>query len=428
MSGDKKSRPIKKQEEQTKMLSKKLILKIFEGFSIQRWNDLVRPFALVEMDKAAEKMACAYIIGKYEEAHGNKIDWEWMIYASLFDLLKKITLSDIKSPVQQMIRVKYPLEYKKLNEWVFSKYEEIITDQDLLSRFKEFLEFDSDLSRSEFTLTERVLEAAHKFSTLRELEMISPVNEKERVEYIHRQLRLMLQDYTDLKGVKLLLDRERPFHFIMKLEQLRFQTRWNQTPRVPETSVLGHCFFVAVATLLLLRDTGVEPCPNRLFNDFFSALFHDLPESVTRDIISPVKQATNELPGIVKQIEDEIVHAELVPLMDDSYVDEILYFTNEEFQNRILVTELDGHKSALTVSWEELNDNYNSDVYSPVDGKLVRLADHLSAFIEADSSIKYGITSKQLTGGRDNILKSYLSGTKINGIDAMQLFWSIMED
>ena len=39
------------------MLGKKLILKIFEGFSIQRWNDLVRPFALVEMDKAAEKMA-----------------------------------------------------------------------------------------------------------------------------------------------------------------------------------------------------------------------------------------------------------------------------------------------------------------------------------------------------------------------------------
>ncbi|MBR4599872.1 MAG: hydrolase, partial [Treponema sp.] len=81
------------------MPGKKLILKIFEGFSIQRWNDLVRPFALVEMDKAAEKMVCAYIIGKYEESEGRKIDWEWMIYASLFDLLRKITLSDIKSPV-----------------------------------------------------------------------------------------------------------------------------------------------------------------------------------------------------------------------------------------------------------------------------------------------------------------------------------------
>lgn len=409
-------------------LDKKLILKIFEGFSIQRWNDLVRPFDLVEMDKAAEKMVAAYIIGKYEESEGHAIDWEWMIYASLFDLLKKITLSDIKSPVQQMIREKYPAEYKKLNEWVLSKYAGIVSDSDLLARFENFLELDANLSRSDFSLTERVLEAAHKFSTLRELEMIAPVNEKERIVTIHKELSENLKQYLDLKGVKLLLERKQPFHFIMKTEQLRFQTRWNQTPRVPETSVLGHCFFVAVATLLLLRATGEKPCAKRLFNDFFSALFHDLPESVTRDIISPVKQATNELPGIVKQIEDEIVHAELVPLMDESYVDEILYFTNDEFQNRILVTELDGQKTAQAVSWEELRDNYNSDVYSPVDGKLVRLADHLSAFIEADSSIKYGITSKQLTGGRDNILKSYLSGTKINGIDAMQLFWSIMED
>lgn len=409
------------------MLGKDFILKIFEGFSIQRWNDLVRPFDLVEMDKAAEKMSAVYIIGKYEEGEGREIDWEWIIYASLFDLLKKIALCDIKSPVQQMIRKKYPAEYKKLNEWVLSKYRGIISDLDLLERFSKYLDYNSGLEQREPSLTERVLEAAHRLSSLRELEMISPVNEKERVTKIHEELSENLRKYSDLKGVRLFLERESPFHFIMKIEQLRFQTRWNQTPRVPETSVLGHCFFVAIVTLLLLRDTVGSPCRKRLFNDYFSALFHDLPESVTRDIISPVKQATNELPGIVKRIEDEIVHSELVPLMDGSYVDEILYFMNDEFQNRILVTELDGSRISHAVSWEELCKNYNSDGYSPVDGKLVRLADHLSAFIEADSSIKYGITSSQLTRGRDNILKSYSSGQKINGIDAMQLFWSILE-
>ena len=129
----------------------------------------------------------------------------------------------------------------------------------------------------------------------------------------------------------------------------------------------------------------------------------------------------------MKQIEDEIVHAELVPLMESFYVDEILYFTSNEFQNRILISELDGGKTSQNVSFEELQENYNSDVYSPVDGKIVRLADHLSALIEAASSIKYGITSRQLTSGRDNILKMYLAGTKINGIDAVRLFWSLME-
>ena len=110
-------------------MNKKLALKIFEGFSIQRWNDLIRPFDLVEMDKAAEKMVLAYIIGKYEENKGNYIDWKWMIYASLFDLLRKISLCDIKAPVQQMLRRQFPNEYMHLNEWVLNQYKQIMPDE-----------------------------------------------------------------------------------------------------------------------------------------------------------------------------------------------------------------------------------------------------------------------------------------------------------
>lgn len=409
------------------MLNPKFIFKIFEGFSIQRWTDLVRPFDIVEMDKAAEKMVSAYIIGKFEENEGKKIDWEWMIYASVFDLLKKIALCDIKSPVQRMIRQKYPKEFKKLNEWVFNQYKNIVDDDDLLNRFSDYLEQDVAELSNETRLASDVLEAAHRFSSLRELEMISPVNEPERLVKIREDLKKDIEKFSHLKGLQELLNHKKSFDLIMKVEQLRFQTRWNQTPRIPQTSVMGHCFFVAVISVLLIRDMDEEICPKRLFNDFFCGLFHDLPESVTRDIISPVKQATDELPGIVKQIEDEIVHEELVPLMEPFYTDEILYFTSDEFQNKILVSELDGKLSPQVVSWEELRDNYNSDGYSPVDGKVVRLSDHLSALLEAESSIKYGITSRQLTSGRDNILKSYLSGTKINGIDAMKLFWSIIE-
>ena len=73
------------------------------------------------------------------------------------------------------------------------------------------------------------------------------------------------------------------------------------------------------------------------------------------------------------------------------------------------------------VEWEALNATYNHDEFSPVDGRIVRLADHLSAFIEADSSIKYGITSNHLTSGRDNILKAYPAGKIINGIEIADL-------
>ena len=401
-------------------MKKELALKIFEAFSIERWNDLVRPFSVVEMDKAAEKMVLAYIIGKFEEEKGEKIDWEWMIYASLFDLLKKIALCDIKSPVQRLIKEKYPKEYIRLNEWVLEQYRPLIDDNDLYSMFTLYIGKTS--GSIPFTSiqekTARILRAAHKFSTKRELDMISPVNEAERIENICKEVNGDLQQFLDLRGMQLLLTKQKPFEFLMRIEQLRFQTRWNQTPRVPGTSVLGHCFFVAVITLLLSRESGIKMSSKRLFNNFFSGLFHDLPESVTRDIISPVKQATDDLPAIVKKIEDHIVSEELVPLMEDFYRDELLYWTSDEFENRIQLEN--GNVEHKT--FEEINKFFNSDKYNPVDGKLVRVADHFSALMEADQSIRYGITSNHLREGRLNLLNGYKQGNLINGIDPWNLF------
>ena len=406
------------------MLTQKFALKIFEGFSIQRWTDLIRPFDIVEMDKAGEKMVLAYIIGKCEEQKGVFVDWTWMIYASLFDILKKIALCDIKAPIQQILKKDYASEYLRLNEWILNQYKPLIDDSALFSQFTIYEgqragTFDiPEKSRA----AERILSAANKFATMRELQMLSIVNEPERLEKINKELLADLQGYLDLTGLQLLMTRQKSYDFIMKIEQLRFQTRWNQTPRVPKTSVLGHCFFVAVITLLLCRQSGQKMCEKRLINNYFSALFHDLSEAVTRDIISPVKQATDELPSIVKRIEDEIVNKELVPLMEPYFSDELMYFTSDEFSNRIK----DKKGNAEVVSWEDLNGKYNQDDFSPVDGRTVRIADHLSALLEADSSIKHGITSNHLEYGRNSMISHYKPGETINGIDVGKLFREII--
>ena len=404
-------------------MDKKFAHKIFEGFSIQRWNDLIRPFDMVEMDKAAEKMVLAYIIGKFEENKGNKIDWIWIIYASLFDLLKKIALCDIKAPIQQMLKKEYPEEYLRLNEWVLNQYRSLIQDESLFSKFTIYIgqNAGSFPIPEELKTTIRVYRAAHKYSSTRELEIISVVNEKERLGSIEKDLQAEIQPYLDLEGLQKLITHQKAFDFLLKIEQLRFQTRWNQTPRVPQTSVLGHCFFVAIMTLLLGRESNPKMCERRVINNFFSALFHDLPEAVTRDIISPVKQATDDLPNIVKKIENEIVNKELVPLMEDFFVNEIIDFTSDEFSNRIK----DSDGKVVNVSWEDLNEKYNEEKYFPIDGRLVRIADHLSALMEADISIKHGITSIHLQNGRDGLLNSYDQNEIINGIDVYSLFYLV---
>ncbi len=408
------------------MFNQKFALKLFEGFSIQRWTDLVRPFDLVEMDKAAEKMVLAYIIGKYEENEGHYVDWLWMIYASLFDLLSKISLCDIKAPVLDMLKREFSQEYFHLNEWVLKTYKPVLMDNEIFSRFTIYTgqKAGQIVVPEKSLLASKIFSAANKFATLRELQMLKTVNEAERLEQINTELQAQIQHYLDLKGMQNLVTHQRSYSLLLKIEQLRFQIRWNQTPRVPKTSVLGHCFFVAILTLLLCRDSGVKMTEKRIINNFFTGLFHDLPEAVTRDIISPVKQATDELPNIVKKIEDEIVRKELLPLMEPFFADELMYFTSNEFANRII----NSSGNTEEVTWEDLNSKYNSAAFSPVDGRIVRIADHISALMEADISIKHGITSNHLKFGRKNMLENYPVGKIINGIDAGKLFHEIAEN
>lgn len=404
-------------------MKKNLILKIFEGFSIQRWNDLIRPFELVEMDKAGEKMVLSYIIGKFEENKGEKIDWHWMIYASLFDLLRKIALCDIKAPVQQMLKKEFPEEYLRLNEWVLNQYSNLM-DEKLFSEFSDYVYSKSGTKTipDDLKKTVRVYEAAHKFATIRELEMISVVNEKERLADIKTELEEQIQPYLEFEGLQKLMTHQKAFRFLLKIEQLRFQTRWNQTPRIPATSVLGHCFYVAIMTLLLGRESNPKMCRQRVINNFFSALFHDLPESVTRDIISPVKQATDDLPNIVKKIENEIVSKELVPLMENFFVNQIIYYTSDEFSNRIQ-NEMG---IIQKVSYDELNEKYNDEKFQPIDGKLVRICDHLSALMEASISINHGITSEHLEVGLEATVNHYKKNQVINGINVYDFFNKII--
>ncbi len=415
------------------MISKDLILKLFEGFSIERWTDLVRPFDLIEMDKSSEKMVIAYILAKFEENEGKVIDWQWLMYASLFEILRKIALCDIKSPLQRRIKNDYPQEYEQLNEWVLQQYKDIITDKELFSMFSSYIRSQNKKNDTP-SLTQRIFIAAHKYSALREFEMLAVVNEDFRLKNIKRSLNGDIQPFLDLKGLQLLMTKQKPYEFLMVIEQLRFQARWNQTPRVPKTTVLGHSFFVAILTLLLSRHSAdfysqqigesFSFCEKRLYNNYFSALFHDLPEAVTRDIISPVKQATDTLSSIVKEIEADMISEELIPLMEDFYAKELVFFTDDEFENRILFDSPNGKIPLCDLSFEDLNSKYNVDSFFPVDGKIVRCSDHIAAYVEAHSSIAHGITSKQLTKGKVNLLNLYPKGNLISGIDVHSIFTS----
>ena len=82
-----------------------------------------------------------------------------------------------------MLKRDYPNEYMRLNEWVLNQYKSLITDENLFSQFTIYIgqNAGSIPIPEELKLSVDVYNAALKYSSIRELEMISVVNEKQRL-------------------------------------------------------------------------------------------------------------------------------------------------------------------------------------------------------------------------------------------------------
>jgi putative hydrolases of HD superfamily len=373
-----------------------LVNELFRAFHIQRWNDRIRPMELIEMDKHAHKMVIAYCLGRYEEQKGNTVQWSKLIKYGIFELFRRIVISDIKSPIYREIK-KNKEVFFKLNKYVFNELKLKIQNDTILDEIKNYL-----LEEEEISITTKILNAAHIYASFWEFQIIKLSNPRSYQNIIiEKKLLEDISMFEDLEGIKRLLSNHNITNFIDLCSQLRFQIRWAQTPRVPKTSVLGHQMIVAVCSYFFTRD--IPNCDKRIYNNFFGGLFHDLPEAVTRDIISPVKKSSQELDKLIKSLERSLAEQEIFPLVDDFMLDELKYFTQEEFSNKIKTNGV--IKTGIT--FEEMNLKFNSDEFKPYDGKIIRAADHLSAFLEAWNSCTSGICSVELVAAAEKIREKY---------------------
>ncbi|HSR13871.1 MAG TPA: HD domain-containing protein, partial [Thermodesulfobacteriota bacterium] len=107
----------------------------------------------------------------------------------------------------------------------------------------------------------------------------------------------------------------------------------------------------------------------------------------------------------------------LFPLLPASWREELNYFVDDEFENKIVEDRL----VRKGISSEEMNGRYNLDVFLPLDGRLIEGCDQLAAYREASLSIEQGIRSAALLKAKEDIFEAY-RGRKIAGIDFGGIF------
>lgn len=391
------------------MLNKELIEFLYEAAHIQRWNDHIRPHGFTELDKQAHKMIILYILARYEEEdHGVTLDWRALIEGGIAEFLHRIVLTDIKPPVFHQL-MKY--HGRELNQWVYEQLSERIPgfDQVFLPAMQRYLD-----NHTYKTKEKRLLRAAHYMASQWEFNIIYPFNKGiYGIEKTKEEINNEIENHYDLAGVQKLRLRGKTSKFVDLVGQLRFQKRWSQSPRVPETSVMGHVLIVAVLAYFCSVRIGADD--DRLVNNFLCGLFHDLPEVLTRDIISPVKSSVSGLDKLIKDIERKQVDEKILPLLPDSWADDIEYYTQNEFADKYMI----GSEISTFASEEALNtaiEAHRGEVHKVIDGEILKGCDHLAAFVEAFLSLEHGISSKHLTSAiRD--LKAKYTGRVIGGVD-----------
>lgn len=377
------------------MIDKSLISLIYETASIQRWNDHIRPSAgFTELDKQAHKMFYAYVLAKCEgEEH---IDMQKLVEGGIAEFFHRCILTDIKPPIYHKLMQE---KGEQINKWVIEQLRPSM--EKIGGGFFERLE-KYFLDDNYAVLEKKILNAAHYYASNWEFKIIYSMN-----KYTYDIEKVKAGTYDDLKACNTFdgftrFERDAFLQEFMSLiGKLRYQQRWAKAVRMPQTYVMGHMLVVAILSYFMTLELE-SPCKKRLVNNFFAGLFHDVPEALTRDIVSPIKKSVEGLGEILAEIESEQMHKVVYPMLPEEWHDEIAYFTNDEFASKILV---DGEP--VIKSSDEINETYNHDRFSPIDGQIIRGCDHLSAFIEAFMSISYGVSSEPIVSGYNQLQKDY---------------------
>lgn len=393
------------------MISTLLLEHIFKAASMPRWNDYPKMVNLIELDKQAHKFIIAYLIAKFED----DIDMDYIIKAGIFDFFSRIILTDIRPDVFRHIK---QMRQKELNDWILQKFKDkiIFFDNGYIVEFEKYLNSPKDKKE------DLILKAAGYLATKWEFEIIYQTGRfLNDIEELKRKVDEELEDYYELIGVQKIAMNQKIAKIVDLSGRLRFQKRWAQTPRIPETSVLGHMLIVAI--LGYFYSKKVCACKKRLEFNFFCAIFHDLPESLTRDIISPVKYGVSGLDDIINDYEMRLINDRILPFIPQKIYKEFSYILGlrndngtiikNEFENRIFDKEAKPIDGSLK--------NVNEDRYCAIDGKALKYCDKMAAFFEAGFSIYYGIKSRELINGFVGIYNSISKQPKIEDVDFLAI-------
>lgn len=299
-----------------------------KGLSIKRWNNFPRVEDITPLDNSGFVIHVALFMAHLEEENGEKIDKEYIIKKIIFDLFKSLVLSDINSWTRDYLlkidkKIMQKLEDKVLNYlysfegWDFIK--------------KDMQEIFSDDSK---TLEDDIIFAAKKFAGHQECVVNARV-----FSYAYDVALDEINTYFDenkkkLHSLKEILKNEKYRTYLSHIRRLSHAMRWSWKQRKYDISVMAHLVIVIFLSYILANLENKKDWNYDILEIMLQSAYHDIPEAITWDIITPIKNSVEGFREALEKVEEKMMDDYFFLYVPKEYKQEISGYMLDPFSNK----------------------------------------------------------------------------------------------
>ncbi|MFW6121460.1 MAG: YfbR-like 5'-deoxynucleotidase [Petrotogales bacterium] len=334
-------------------------------FTMFRWNNTPTMLRTNEAENAFASAQFALLMSNLARKENMNINDRELLERIVLKELPKCVLSDISVDTKILIR---DLDPQKWNAVYNTAVNEIV---DYLPETKKKW-FSSIIHRvKDDSLEGKIISASDLLSARLEADLHNRIFPEYYGEIIE-SLDDRLSHFNDFQPYSNLINSSWFARYKESLIVLIRAVRWNRLNRNVKTTVAGHSFYVALISFLFYYE---EKSNNNELDEvdiIKRALLHDIPESLTGDIITPTKQKVTGFEELVERVEEVMVTNKLLIDMPKELV--------SEFKDKILKP------------------------FEGKNGKLVRSADLTAAIIECLMEIKSGNNQMSFRTALNNML------------------------
>lgn len=320
--------------------------------SMKRWNNYPRIEDVSLLDNVGYTLHIALFLASLEEKNGNKVDREFLMKRIIFNSFKSLIISDINSGTKDYIL--------KNDKNIFLDIENKAVEYILSLEAPEYIKKDMReiLDNSSKNLELHIINASKRFAWYKECQ----VNEKvftDMYELPLKQIQKWFQeDIKHLKSMEELLKNDNFMKYLTYIRRLSHCMRWNQQKRIYPISVMSHLVIITFLSYVIVMIENHNWNNYNMLDMLLRSLYHDIPEAITWDIITPTKKA---VPWFVKLLEKVEI---------DMMNDYLFCYITEDYKNEVY--------------------NFMLHPFDGENGKIVKYADIMSSLIEAKIEVNYG--------------------------------------